>query len=183
MVEVENPITYSEFLRTVRERPSSGFKFNSPQEFSLEMQRAAFGEVRKVTKDEYEELTNTVRDIREWLIENGVSGDETVDGVLLPIDFINDNYGSFKAASISHEHSKPTKPYSKFSFEFVEGEDFLGFDLNSDETYNLFVDTVEGETEPFTILQWPLTNMTKAEHDFVMGCIGKVASHFEIPLR
>ena len=159
MVEVENPITYSEFLRTVRERPSS-----QSQEFSLEMQRAAFGEVRKVTKDEYEELTNIVRDIREWLIENGVSGEETVDGVLL------------------HKQSKPTKPYPKFSFEFVEGKDFLSFDLNSDETYNLFVDTIEGETEPFTILQWPLTNMTKPERDFVMGCIGKITSHFGIPL-
>lgn len=178
MVEVST--THSQFLDRVRE--FSGIDNSITGETrSKEMQRAVFGDARKVTTEECEELTNAVRDIREWLAENGDHHDESPDITVHSrtglADFI------WVKMKKSHDQSqKNREPYQKFGFELREDDEFTSFALNADNTYNLNVIVLGGET-PFRISQLNGMEMTKPEHDFVMGCIGTIASHFRITLR
>ncbi len=190
MVEV---LTHSPFLTILRDelpKRLPDYRRTTPQQRSREMQRAAFGDVRKVTEDEYEELINTVRDIREWLKENGNLSQDRPDeeGTVIPVYSLEDSpnlaHYSVRVILAPHEQSagRNREPYPKFSFE-LHGEDgYANFDLNFDDTYNLEVRAADAR-DAFEIVQLNRRNMTKPEHDFVMGCIGKVASHFGIPLR
>ncbi len=162
----------------------------TPQQRSREMQRAAFGEARKVTEDEYQELIGTVRKIRAWLQENGVALFNKPDdsGTEIPVYSCEDSDGPIRFMVMvilkPHEQSAGMhrEPYPKFSLEQHDESKNVCFDLNFNDTYSLSV-KVSDLPQQLEIDSLNRRKMTKPEHDFVMETIGEVASHFRIPIN
>lgn len=184
---VEQPTNHSGiFFQNIKEKLPGGFdhRWNNPQQRSREMQRLVLGDARKVTIEEFEELASTVRDVREWLAENARKSSE-----------YNEHWKDIPTFSLEdHEYYvrvilEPRLPsnvqnrkrFPKFILR-LEEEDVLAIFNLYDNTYDLHVD-VRGAPDLFIIDKLETAKMTKPEHDFVMGCIGRVASHFGIPLR
>ena len=183
---VEQKTSHSGFFNVIRER-SGGFVdhgFPNPQYRSKEMQRIVFGDARKVTIEEFEELTNTVRDVREWLAENARRGSEYNEHWKdIPTFSLEDNEDYVRVILEPHlpSNAQNRKRFPKCTFRLEEEDAVTVFNLY-DNTYDLHVD-VRGAPDLFLIDGLETAEMTKPEHDFVMNCIGKVASHFGIPLR
>jgi len=161
------------------------YKRTTVQQRSREMQRAALGDVRKVTELEYQELIETVRDYREWLKRQGEHKTEEPSHAEVPIDtyFKKDVEGmpkyEIRATLKPWEQSagRNREPYSKFGFLLEDETVRISFDFNFNDTYDLSVSLASAPVK-FEVNQLNRRSMRKPEYELIMGCILQIGEYF-----
>jgi len=164
------------------------YKRTTPEEWSREMQKAAFGpQIERVSEKEYSQLIDRVRKIRTWLEENGKTAkdhpgykDSGLEMYWMRNEFDPDSpYVSAEINPWEQSSGRNLEHYPKFIIESTTPA--IQFELNFNDTYYLSIEPEPG-TIRFESSHLPRREMTRQENAIVQNSIEQTAAYFAIPL-